>query len=133
MLRFNNQNVNPKNRKTGDCATRALASLLGIAWDDALKLQCQEALKSKYDPTSHQVIGKIVEQWGWVKMKQPRKANGRKYTVKEMDAVEDAKHRDRRILCNVANHYVVIEGDRYIDTWDSGGKTVGNYYVKPNK
>jgi len=130
MLDFKKENVNPKNRKTGDCSTRAIARCLGISWDDALKLQFDVALKTKYDPTSHQVVDAILTSHGWIKQKQPRKWDGRKYTVREMDVVIGDFHRSNRCICTVAHHYVVIENDNYIDTWNSGLKTVGNHYVK---
>jgi len=130
MLKFKQENVNPKGRKTGDCSTRAVAKCLGISWDDALKLQCQVSLKTKYDPTSHQVVERILADHGWVKQKQPRKWNGRKYTVREMDEVVSDFHRSNRCICTVAHHYVVIEDNTYVDTWNSGGKTVGNYFTK---
>lgn len=129
MLKYNQTNLNPKGRKTGDCSTRALAACLGIDWDSALKLQYEMSSKTKYDPTSHQVIEAILKGHGWVKMRQPRKFNGRKYKVSEMDFLPK-EERNRRILCTVAHHYVTIVGDEYLDTWNSGNKTVGNYYVK---
>lgn len=52
MLRFKKLNVNPKNRKTGDCSTRAIAYALGITWEEALDLQVAEAKKCFYDVTS---------------------------------------------------------------------------------
>ncbi len=130
MLKFKQVNVNPKGKKTGDCSTRALAYCLGISWDDALTLQYKMALKTKYDPTSHQVVERILAEHGWVKQKQPRKYDGRKYTVREMDQVVNDYWLSNRCICTVAHHYVVLEDDHYVDTWNSGGKTVGNYFVK---
>jgi len=132
MLRFNQLNMNPKGRKTGDCSTRAISYALGITWDEALRLQFEESLKTKYDPSSRQVTERILAKYGFVKMKQPRKLDNTKYVVKEFDKVLSSNARKNRIVCNVANHYVVVDGDHYVDTWDSGYKTVGNYYMKIN-
>ena len=85
MLKYEFLNVNPKGRKTGDCSTRALVGTLGISYDEALKLQMEVSLKTYYDPTSKQVMEKVLEKFGYVKMKQPRKSDGTKYTVSEMD------------------------------------------------
>lgn len=129
MLKYKQENVNPKGRKTGDCSTRALAKLLDIGWDEALELQFRMSLKTKYDMTSHQVIERILSEHGWTKMKQPRKSDGTKYQVREMDIlVPHVRH--KRVLCTVAHHYVVIVDDEYVDTWNSGYKTVGNYFIK---
>ena len=130
MIEYYNKNVNPKGRKTGDCSTRALVGVLDIAYDEVLKLQMDEALKSYYDITSKQVVEKVLEQFGYVKMKQPRKPDGKKYTVKEMDKLLTKKQMREGVLVTVANHHTCITDGKLQDIWDCGGKTVGNYYVK---
>lgn len=60
MLKYKEKNVNPKNRKTGDCSTRALVGVLGISYEEALKLQTEWSLKTYYDPTSKQVMEKSI-------------------------------------------------------------------------
>lgn len=130
MLTYKNHNVNPKNRRTGDCSTRAIVSCLGISYAEALKLQYEEALKSYYDLTSRQVMERVLAKFGYVKMKQPRKADNTKYEVRELDQVIGRIDRSIGVVVNVANHYVAIKGDEYIDIWDSGRKCAGNYYVK---
>lgn len=130
MLKFNKLNLNPKNRKTGDCSTRALARCLDISWEEALKLQYEESLKTKYDLTSRQVIEAVLNKYGYVKVKQPRKSDNTKYRINELDEVISSAFRKTKVVANVANHYVVVEEDVYTDSWDSGKKAVGNYYVK---
>lgn len=130
MLTYYNYNENPKKRKTGDCSTRALAHCLGISWDEALKLQYEMALKTKYDVTSREVMEKVLAKYGYIKMKQPKRLSGTKYKVKELDAVIDRKTRDKGVVVNVRKHYVCIKGDEYVDIWDSGSHKVGNYYMK---
>ena len=133
MLKFIEFNANPKGRKTGDCSTRALATCLGISWEQALSLQYEMALKTKYDTTDRKVIEKILNEYGYEKQKQPKKVDNTKYLVKELDKYLSEKERKYPIIVNVANHYVVIKGDNYYDTWNSGNKTVGNYYLKVRK
>ena len=62
MIEFMEVNVNPKKRKTGDCSTRALVGTLGISYDEALKLQFEESLKCYYDPTSKQVVERVLKK-----------------------------------------------------------------------
>ena len=62
MIKFMEVNVNPKKRKTGDCSTRALVGTLGISYDEALKLQFEESLKCYYDPTSKQVMERVLKK-----------------------------------------------------------------------
>ena len=130
MLNYLELNVNPKKRKTGDCSTRALVSCIGIDYNTALDLQVQEAKKSYYDITSRQVTEKVLEKFGYYKMKQPRKDDNTKYKVKEMDQVLTNKDLQNGVIVNVAHHYVTLRDSNYIDIWDSGNKCVGNYFVK---
>ena len=130
MVGYTEKNVNPKGRRTGDCSTRALVGTLNIAYDEALKLQTEAALKSYYDPTSKQVMEKVLEQFGYIKRKQPRKWDGTKYTVAEMDEILTRREMQEGVLITVANHHTCITGGKVQDIWDCRGKTVGNYYIK---
>ena len=130
MIEFKNINTNPKGRKTGDCSTRALVGTLGIDYDGALKLQMKYSLQTYYDPTSKQVIEKVLNEYGYVKMKQPRKADGRKYEVRELDEILTKQQMQEGVLVTVANHHTCIVNGCIQDIWNCGRKTVGNYYVR---
>lgn len=132
MIHFYKLNVNPKGRKTGDCSTRALVGVLGIPYEEALMAQVKWSLKTFYDPTSKQVMEKVLQEYGYVKMKQPRKADNTKYQVREMDKLLTPKQMEEGVLVTVANHHTCITGGMIQDIWDCGYKTVGNYYVKGN-
>ena len=128
-MEFEKTNVNPKGRKTGDCSTRAIAGTLGISWEEALKLQMEEALKCYYDPTSKQVVERVLMKFGYIKMKQPRKYDGKKYTVGEMNELLTEKEMKEGVLITVANHHTCIKDGKVKDTWDCRRKSVGNYYI----
>ena len=130
MINYVEKNVNPKGRKTGDCSTRALVGTLGISYDEALKLQTEISLKTYYDPTSKQVMEKVLEKFGYVKRRQPRKGDNTKYKVSEMDRILSKKEMEEGVLVTVANHHTCITKGHIQDIWDCGYKTVGNYYVK---
>lgn len=130
MLVFRKINLNPKNRRTGDCSTRAIANLLGISWEEALKLQYEKSLKTKYDMSSREITELVLADFGYVKSKQPRKPNGLKYKIRELDSIIYHKALEEGIIVNCANHYTVVRGSYIEDTWDCGGKTAGNFYVK---
>lgn len=131
MLEYLEKNVNPKHRKTGDCSTRALVSVLGIGYDECLKEQMNASLKDYYDPTSKQTMEKVLKNHGWVKMKQPRKADGTKYTVRELDKIVSKNVRDKGVLVTISNHHTAVVGNNIVDIWDCGYKTICNYYIKP--
>lgn len=130
MVKFKNFNVNPKNRKTGDCSTRALVGTLGIKYEEALKLQMKYSLKTFYDPTSKQVMEKVLNEFGYIKMKQPRKPDNKKYTVREMDKILTKEQMKEGVLITVANHHTCITDGVCQDIWDCRDKSVGNYYIK---
>ena len=130
MLIFRKTNLNPKNRRTGDCSTRAIANLLGISWEEALKLQYEKSLETKYDMSSREVTERVLADFGYVKSKQPRKLNGLKYKIRELDSIIHHESLEKGIIVNCANHYTVVRGSYIEDTWDCGGKTAGNFFVK---
>lgn len=130
MISFKKINVNPKGRKTGDCSTRALVSCLGIPYAEALKLQFEESLKCFYDPTSKQVMERVLNKFGYMKMKQPRYDDGTKVPVNEMDRFLTNKQLQEGVLITIANHHTCIKNREIIDTWNCGNKCVGNYYIK---
>ena len=130
MLKYKELNVNPKKRKTGDCSTRAIVTCLGISYDEALELQFKETREKYYDPMSRRVMEAVLAKYGYSKKPQPRKANGLKYPVYQMDAVLTEEEKKNGVVLNVAHHYVAVKGDEYVDIWDSGFKYVGNYYSK---
>lgn len=130
MLKFKNFNVNPKGKKTGDCSTRALAPLINLTWEETLLKQVESAIKTGYEPADRRTIERVAAQYGFSKHKQPRKLDNTKYLVREMDKVLTKKQLKAGVVVNAANHYVFIKDDYYQDTWESGWKTVGNYYGK---
>ncbi len=130
MLIYLEKNVNPKKRITGDCSTRALVSCLKISYDEALKLQTEESLKCYYDPTSKQVMERVLKKFGYIKMKMPKKPNGKRYKVCELDEIIPTNIRNEGVLVTVANHHTCIRGCAIIDIWDCSFKSVCNYYIK---
>jgi len=133
MLGYLERNVNPKNRKTGDCSTRALVSVLDISYEQALVLQMDESLKCYYDPTSKQVMERVLNKFGYVKMKQPRWPDGTKFKVNELDQIIPKSKLHEGVLVTVANHHTAIKDNNIIDIWNCGNKSVGNYYIKGGK
>ena len=130
MVEFVNVNVNPKNRKTGDCSTRALSNILNITYEQALKEQCEAAIKKCYGITNKETIDYVMKKYGWEKQKQPRKSNGKKYQVYEMDKVLSTEEMETGALILVANHWTLVRDYLIEDIWDCGKKSVGNYWIK---
>lgn len=130
MVQYKEINVNPKNRKTGDCSTRALVGVLGISYAEALKLQFEESLQCYYDPTSKQVMERVLKRFGYVKMAMPKKYDETKYEVREIDQLVSKEQMKNGILVTVANHHTCVKDGYIQDIWNCGKKCIGNYYVK---
>ena len=130
MIEYVRVNKNPKGRKTGDCSTRALCNILHISYDKALEEQCLVAKKYCYGITSKETIDKIMQKYGYEKMKQPRKWDNTKYSVNEMDEAITSDEMEDGILVLIAHHFTVVR-DYYIeDIWNCGNKKVSNYWRK---
>ena len=131
MLGFCEVNVNPKGHKTGDCSTRALVGVLEISYEEAIRLQAKWAIKKCYGLTDKQTMELVLREFGYVKMKQPRKPDGTKYMVCELDQITTNTQRDHGILVTVANHHTCVRNNYIQDIWDCSDMRVGNYYIKP--
>ena len=130
MVGFEITNVNPKGRKTGDCAIRALVGTLGISYEQALDECCYWAKKKYYGIADKQTMELVLKDHGYVKMKQPRKPDRRKYLVMEMDQVCTPKQLEEGVFVTVANHHTCIKNGCIQDIWNCSTMSVGNYYVK---
>lgn len=119
-------NLNPKERKTGDCVVRAIAYATHKSWDDVYKGLCDIGFKMKRMPNEKQVYEKYLEEVGWLKFKQPRKLDFTKYTIDEF-----CKQFPKDVyIVSMANHLTTVADREIIDTWDCGHKSVGNYWKK---
>ena len=143
---FHYHNANPKKRLTGDCRIRAISVACEVPYNqvvmDLAKIQCETG----YDQCANQGISILMERYGWVKHKQPRKTDNRKYTGKEFCEVLQHYLGDKgvhgmvgddgiviapRIFCNIGgNHEVAIIDGKVWDTWNSTGGCIGNYWTK---
>ena len=130
MLSYLNLNVNPKGRKTGDCSTRALVGVLEIPYETAVLKQAEVSAKRCYGLTDKENLDWLLKDYGYVKMKQPRKANGKKYLVRELDQILTSKQMEEGVIVLIANHWTCIKHGVIQDIWDCGYKSVGNYWVK---
>jgi hypothetical protein len=122
---FIKQNVNPKNRKVGDCVVRAIAVASGKTWDEVFDGLCLLAKQEKAMPNSKEVFEIYLQQIGFKKHKMPRKANGSKYIAGEW-----ASQIKGVAVIQVARHLTAAVEQSIVDIWDCGGKSVYNYYTR---
>lgn len=126
---FHYYNANPKNRVTGDCTFRAIATALERPWADVVMEMAELSVKTGYAINDRKGIERYLKEQGWVKMPQPRKADGTKYTGKEFCKLKAKSF--ERYVANIGGHHIVAIVDRRVwDIWDSTDGCIGNYWVK---
>ena len=117
-------NVNPKGYITGDCVERAITLATGLSYEDVVmglaKTQC-EIFRS-----GGELYPVYLNKLGWVKNKQPRKRNGKKYTIDEF--CEQVAQPNKSYVVSCANHLTCVVNKKINDIWDCGHKCVGNYW-----
>lgn len=126
---FTFYNANPKNKYTGDCLIRAIATATEVPYNDVVmglaQIHCKTGIADPYD--------KYLKSLGWIKHKQPRKADNTKFTGKEFcKYIQTHSYNElKRIVANIGGHHVVAIIDGKIhDIWDSTGGCIGNYWTK---
>ena len=132
---FTFRNENPKDKRTGDCVLRAIATATGKTWDEVLDDLVDVAHKTKLMPNDPKCYDKYLESLGFEKQKQPRKADNTKYTGSEFCEYLNARvPKGKQIVAHIGGHHTVAiaydKGYRVIDTWNSTGGTIGNYWIK---
>lgn len=126
-MEFLKININPKNKKTTDCAVRAVAQACNTPYDKAAKELFDAWMETGYEMTEPRVIAKVLAHYGFIQMGKPKHANNKTYSVKELC---DELGKGHIILAQVAGHYTVLKGDKLLDLWDCSTCCVYRYFIK---
>lgn len=126
-MEFVKYNANPKNKKTGDCVIRAICTALNEDWVDTYKGMLEVAIKTGHAISYKDNYVTYLKNKGYIMQKQPKKANGRKYTIEEF--ANSIAEPNKTYILNVANHVTVVINKSLYDIWNCKNKTVGNYWV----
>lgn len=148
--------MNPAGKRTGDCIMRAVSAAAEVSWDEAVDALCAIAHEQRVAPQDPAAERELLRRLGFVRMKQPRKASGKKLTGREFCAWLDAQvaagegavagtgagagagalTAEARIVANIgAHHTVAVLRDssghfRVHDTWDCTTRCIGSWWVK---
>ncbi|MCH5163566.1 MAG: hypothetical protein J1F36_00960 [Clostridiales bacterium] len=125
MIGYENKNINPKGKKTGDCVVRALSLAMGRDYVDVYRELFDISLLTGYIINDKRVEEKFLAKHGFVKHKQPKKPSGKKYLIGEIDKL----CRDKVIVISCAHHLTVVLDGTLIDSWDCRGKCISNYFT----
>lgn len=123
---FKYYNANPKGRITGDCTFRAICTALNQSWEDTVIEMANMSITTGYAINDKKGIEKYLESKGWVKHKQPKKENGKKYTGSEFCKI----FKGTCVAMIGGHHIVCIKEGKVHDIWDSTSKCIGNYWTK---
>lgn len=124
---FHFHNENPKGKRTSDCVIRAIARATGQSWEEVLTGLYQVALQLKTAPADKECYERYLGQQGWLKHPQPRKDDGKKYTISEWCW----KHKHKTMVISVANHLTCVIDGQCNDIWDCTDMSVLNYWTHP--
>ena len=138
-LELDKKNENPEGRLIGDCAVRALATLLECSWHDAIDILAQTSAYTDPCINSRTNINNTLKRLGFVHysgIKVGRRfANG-----KEICKIfNDKYHNGERIYAQVGKRHCAAvvptetEGYKIRDTWDSTEREIIEYWVLPKK
>lgn len=127
-------NANPKGYlREGDCITRAIATVLNKPWKEIIIEQGNFALQHSRSFGSPVVKDLLMNKYDYIRMPEPHKSSGQKYTVEEFCTWLTTNGFRKPVLVSVSHHMTavkLIEGKyRILDTWDCGYMIVHGYYI----
>lgn len=126
-MEFIKRNENPKGWKTGDCVVRALTTATNLDYMEVYDTLCEIGRKKCRMPNDKITYEKFLIDQGFTNCKMPRHADNSRYTVRQL---VDERGKGNILVMNVANHVTVSIEDNVYDLWNTGGKSVGNYFIK---
>jgi len=120
-------NANPKSIVSStDCVPRAISTATGLTWEESVRGLTETGIKLHSVLNDKKVFDAWLQENGWMKHKQPRKPNNRKYTAAEFCKL----YPKGTYVINLANHLSCVQDGTILDTWNCGFLTVGNYWTK---
>lgn len=119
-------NVNPKGKKTGDCAFRAVAAATGLGWDKAYEGLCAHGFELKTAPNEPEAIESFLLTQGFKIGKIKVEKGSKRPTVAQFAE----QHPNWYSVLRVANHVTCCANGVYVDIWDCGNCSVYKYWYK---
>lgn len=119
-------NINPKNKKTGDCAIRAVGAATKLGWDLAYEGLCRHGFMLKTAPNDTEAIHSFLIEQGFTEgiIRVPK---GSKRPTVDSFAKE---HPNWYSVLRVSNHITCCAYGNYLDIWDCGKSSVYKYWYK---
>ena len=117
-MKFVKENVNPKNRKTGDCVIRAIAKAEGKEWVEVFDSLVEIARKRCSVPNSPDAYEQYLKKYETVKVMYTREDGKKKrYLAGEVCGWDGV------YVISLANHLTTVVDGALYDTWDCSQKS----------
>jgi hypothetical protein len=99
---------------------------MNVPWEKAYVLLAQRGLELALDMTDPKVMESVLLENGFKAQSIKVIKGGSRPRVRDIAS----QFPEYACLCRVANHYVACAYGNYVDTWDSGDKSVYKYWFK---
>lgn len=121
-------NANSKGKNASDCVARAISVALSKTWEDTIREMTELGISIGRVFNEDKTIDKYLAKYGFIKYKEPRKANNTKMSIREFLT----SHPTFTGLINAGSHHIALAVNGKIhDTWDSSLKIMHCYYLPP--
>lgn len=118
-------NENPRGKKVGDCAVRAISVALGMDWQTAYRTLCNTGLYIGDMPSADAVWGAVLRDNGYIRRSISNYCPDC-YTVREFTS----EHFKGKYVLATGGHVVCAVDGNYYDSWDSGDEIPLYYYAE---
>ena len=126
-MKYIEYNINPKNKKTGDCVIRAIAFATNKEWEKVYTDLAEQGIKKGYMVNDPKNWRNYLKDLGYEVHKMPKKPNNKRYTLEEF--CNEIAENDKTYIVKLASHLTVVKNKNVYDTWNCSRKYVGNYWI----
>ena len=126
-MKYIEYNINPKNKKTGDCVIRAIAFAKNKEWEKIYLELAEQGIRKGLMLNDPRNWKKYLDNLGYKVQKMPRKINNKRYSLEEF--CDKIAEEDKTYIVKIASHLTAVKDKNLYDTWNCSRKYVGNYWV----
>ena len=122
-MSYKHVNVNRLGKNAGDCTVRAIALATGKTWGETYWDLCLQGYILAEMPSINSTWGAYLMEKGW---KHHRLQDTCPFCYTVRDFAEE--HSIGTYIVGTGSHVICIKNGDWLDTWDSGEKTVMFYF-----
>lgn len=124
--------MNPKDRRVDDCVVRAIANVCEQSWETTVREMTELGITKGCLLNDPKLIPLYLKSKGFTQMKEPRKSDNTKMTVREWLGSRDGwLWHSYKIVAVVGSHHITAIKDNQVqDIWDCSNRTMHKWWVK---